>query len=599
MVLKIDGVVAVGVERHKLAGSVHEPGGGDGFLAHLVHSRQQVGQDGLAGRVRLDLIHTMPIRRFHQKNGVGDGLPSVRVLFADDKVGALLVLNGQRGGLAGEQLHVVLPQVDDVVGHRGGFFDRVHPRLQLGDVDLTLIVCDTVQVVAAVLNPGNPEMYAAQPGAVRAGLDNPQRGLGRVGEHEAGVLVRVHLNDANSIVRQIPLRGLQLPHLIGAGGQLAEVDLAIDVRGELLPVAAAHQLELKADIGKGLHGNTVHLHQMNPRLEAVEEHQGLDAVPRLNLNLLGRAVHHVGVIRGDLLGHIGAGEEIIYIDPAILIRGELVIQLRIPVDRKGYIGQGPVGGPVNLEDLQTGLLGVGDDKVVGYRVATTGVHVDGMGSGVQNVVPRTGHLHEGIRPLRKPGQRIAAIHPDRVDVLCILEHVKYGREAVSGIRVLLLDFNSCQRVIAEGDVDRPLTVVVDGLHLVTGEVPLRRVLLINAEAAAVQALHDSDPIPAGGDGVVVGLVDALNAVGGPSQRRIGLAVPLRDGNDTILTRRRIVRLIRVLGDVSTDDNSFLIVIEESLPSANTGGGIDRPLAVRINGDMGVNAAGRIIVHLPL
>ena len=265
MVLKIDGMVAVGVKGHKLAGGVHEPGGRDGLLAHLVHSGQEVGQGGPAVGVRLDLIYAVAVRRPNGENSVRDRFAGVGVLFVDNEVGPLLILNGDGAGLAGEQLNVVLLQVQDVVGNGGRFLDGVHAGFQLGDVDLAVLVGDTVKVMGAVLDAGDAEMNAAQPGAVRAGLDQPQGGFGGVGEHKIGVFIRVHLHHAHSVVHQVALRGLQLPDFIRAGGQLTEVNLAVDVGGELLPVAPAHQLELKADVGQGFHRHAVHFHQMDAR----------------------------------------------------------------------------------------------------------------------------------------------------------------------------------------------------------------------------------------------------------------------------------------------------------------------------------------------
>ena len=282
MVLKIDGVVAVGVEGHKLAGCVHEPGGRDRLLGDFVHSGEKVVQRGLALAVRLDLVHAVAVRRPDGKNGVRDGVAGVRVLFVDDQVGSALVLNGDGAGLAGEQLHMVFLEVKNVVGNRGRLLDGVHARFQVGDVDLAVLVGDAVKVVGAVLNPGDAEMDAAQPGAVRAGLDKPQGGLGRVGEHKIGVFVRVDLNDANSIVDQVAVRGLQLPHFVCAGGQLGQVDLAVDVGGGLLPVAAAHQLELKADVRQGFHGDAVHLNQVDARFQGIEK----DQLPRLRVACL-------------------------------------------------------------------------------------------------------------------------------------------------------------------------------------------------------------------------------------------------------------------------------------------------------------------------
>ena len=102
----------------------------------------------------------------------------VGVLFVDDQVGPALVLNGDGAGLAGEQLHMVFLEVKNVVGNRGRLLDGVHARFQIGDVDLAVVIGDAVQVVGPVLHLGDAEMHSAQPGAVRAGLDQAEGGVG-------------------------------------------------------------------------------------------------------------------------------------------------------------------------------------------------------------------------------------------------------------------------------------------------------------------------------------------------------------------------------------------------------------------------------------
>ena len=149
-----------------------------------------------------------------------------------------------------------------------------------GKTDVALVFEN--DAVGAILNAGDTEMDAAQPGAVRAGLNQPQGGFRRVREHKIGVLVRVHLHHPHGVVHQITLRRFQLPHLVCAGGQLGQVDFPVDVGGELLPVAPTHQLELKADVGQGFHGDAVHLNQVDARFQGIEK----DQLPRLRVACL-------------------------------------------------------------------------------------------------------------------------------------------------------------------------------------------------------------------------------------------------------------------------------------------------------------------------
>ena len=206
---------------------------------------------------------------------------------------------------------MVLPQIQNVIRHRGGLLHRVHTRLQIGDVDFTVVIGDAVEVVGSILNLGNPEMDTAQPGAVRAGLNQTEGGLGCVGKHEIRIFIGIDLHHTDGIINEVPIRRFQLPDLICAGGQLTEVNLAVDVGSELLPVAAAHQLELKSDIGQGLHGHAIHLHQVDARLQGIKKDQFTRLrVAGLQFDLLRRGSNHMGVICGDFFHKIGAGLQI-------------------------------------------------------------------------------------------------------------------------------------------------------------------------------------------------------------------------------------------------------------------------------------------------
>ena len=218
MVFKVDAVFPVGIQRHQLAGGVHEPGGGDGFFRDLVHTRQQVFQRSLAAGIGFDFVYAVAVRRFHQEHRIGDRVAGVGVLFIDNEVGPLLVLNGDGAGLAGKQLHMVLAHINNVVGHRGGLLHRVHTRFQIGDVDFAVGIGDAVKIVGAILNLGNPKMHTTQPGTVRAGLDEPEGGLGGVGKHKGRIFIGVDLYHTDGIVNEVPIRRFQLPDFVCAGG---------------------------------------------------------------------------------------------------------------------------------------------------------------------------------------------------------------------------------------------------------------------------------------------------------------------------------------------------------------------------------------------
>ena len=114
MVFKINGVVSIGIERRKLRGRIQQIGGRHGFLDNFVHTGEQVLQLRLALAVCLDLIDAVAVCGADFKHGVRNRLAGVGVVLVDGQVGAFLILNGQGAGSACEQLHVVLPQVEDV-----------------------------------------------------------------------------------------------------------------------------------------------------------------------------------------------------------------------------------------------------------------------------------------------------------------------------------------------------------------------------------------------------------------------------------------------------------------------------------------------------
>ena len=204
----------------------------------------------------------MPVCGADFKHSVRNRLAGVGIMLVDGQVGALLVFDGQGAGSACEQLHVILPQVEDMRGIRGGFPHGVHAGLQIGNQNFTLFIGGAVEIMRPVLDLGNTEMNIFQAAPVRAGLDDLQRGLDGIGEYELCVLVGVKLDDTLCLVDDIALTGFFRYH-ISAGGQLGEVNLAVPVGGKLLgAVITSHGLNFKNCIGDHLAGvGAVHLHQ--------------------------------------------------------------------------------------------------------------------------------------------------------------------------------------------------------------------------------------------------------------------------------------------------------------------------------------------------
>ena len=453
---------------------------------------------------------------------------------------------------------MIFSHINDVVCHGCGLLDGVHARFQIGNIDLSVIIGDAVKVVGAVLNAGDAEMNAAQPGAVRAGLDKPQRGLGGVGEHKVGVLVRVHLHHTDSIINQIAVRGLQLPDFIRAGGQLTEVNLAVHIGGELLPVAAAHQLELKADIGQGAHGHAVHLDKMDARFQGIEK----DQLPRLRVaglqfDLLGGAVHHMGVIRGNLFYKIGARFQVIEKNLAAGGGGVLPEQLAIVPDFKGHVRHGPVAGQVVLQDTQGGPRPVGDGQNgIVLNGGIIWVNMDAMRRLIQHIANGGGGLHHlDICLFLNAGNiRLARIiGRNRRKQFAVRVHIEGGvGQRYAGLLVHLNDGQANIPHVLPGDGHIPGAVPFHRFHAGGLHIALGRGLLRNAVRAVGQLVpfKGDGAVKAGGAGGHIGAIDLLKAEHSPLQAALVLRVNLLDGEAML----HIIRHRQILGAAGRQGN---------------------------------------------
>ena len=368
MVFKINGVVAVRVEGGKLRGRVQQIRGRHGFFADFVHTGQQVFQLCLALAVRLDLIDAMPVCGADFKHSVRNRLAGVGIMLVDGQVGALLVFDGQGAGSACEQLHVILPQVEDMRGIRSGFPHGVHAGLQISNQNFALFIGGAVEIMRSVLNFCDTEMNIFQAAPVRAGLDDLQRRLDGIGEYELCILVGVKLDDALSLVDDIALTGF-FRHHIRAGGQLAQVNLTIFVGGKFLgAVISGNRLDLKDGIGNNFGGvGGIHLDQPKSRLHIVEEQQFLDAVAGRQLHLLRRGVEGVAVAAGvHLHGTVCAGGYIGQENFAKLVRLKFAERNAVTENLEGDVGHGNHVLAVILDDPQTGQFLVHERKGRGF-----------------------------------------------------------------------------------------------------------------------------------------------------------------------------------------------------------------------------------------
>ena len=368
VVFKVDSVVAVRIEGGKLRGRVQQIRRRHGFFADFVHTGQQFFQLCLALAVCLDLIDAVTVCGADFKHSVCNRLAGVGVVLIHDEVGALLVFDGQGAGSACEQFHVILPQVENMRGIRGGFPHGVHAGFQIGNQNFALLVGCAVEIMRPVLNFCDTEMYIFQAAPVRAGLDDLQGGLDGIGEYELCVLVGIKLDDTLGLVDDIALTGFFRYH-ISAGGQLGEVDLAVPVGGEFLwAVVTSHGLNFKNCIGNDLAGvGAVHFDKPHTGLHIIEKQQLLDAVSGRQLHLLRRGVEDVAVAAGiHLHGAVGAGGSIGQEDFAKLVRAEFTERNTVSENFKGDIGHRRHVLAVILDDPQTGQFLVHERKGRGF-----------------------------------------------------------------------------------------------------------------------------------------------------------------------------------------------------------------------------------------
>ena len=136
-----------------------------------------------------------------------------------------------------------------------------------------------------------------------------------VGKNELGVLIGLQLNDALGLVDDVAITGLFSYH-IRPGREHGQVDFSVLVGPELLgAVGAFHGFDLKDRVGDHLGGVIrIHLHQPQTGLDIIEEHQFFDAVPGVQLHLLGGGVQDVALVpsvhlEGPVSARLHIGEQ--------------------------------------------------------------------------------------------------------------------------------------------------------------------------------------------------------------------------------------------------------------------------------------------------
>ena len=118
VVLKIDVAVPVWMERDQLAGRIQQVRLRHTFLRNFIDDRQQIFHRGRPIRACFDLGDRGAVGRLHDEHTVFHWASIVGVILVDGQGGAFVV--GQDNGAcpAGEQLHMMLGGVDEVIRHR-------------------------------------------------------------------------------------------------------------------------------------------------------------------------------------------------------------------------------------------------------------------------------------------------------------------------------------------------------------------------------------------------------------------------------------------------------------------------------------------------
>ena len=348
--------IPVGIEGHELAVCIQQIGFRHRLLNHFIGTRQQIFHLCAAICTGGHFPYPGAVHGPYLEHGARHHFPGIGIPFVDGQIGALVVLDGQSAGFAREQLHLVFFGIENVVGHSGSLFDGIDARLQIAHQDFTSIVCGSIQVVCPVLDLAEAKSNTAQRSAVSALLQQPQRGLNGVGEHEFAGLTRLQVDDLLGIVNHIAV-GLFLRHHISARLQLGQVDFAVFIGGEFFRAELSTiALDLKDHIGNDLAGiGRIDLHQVQSRFAVIEEYQLQDAAAFGQLDLLGHGVHHMLIVTLHFLYPVSARLQVSEKDFAQAVGLISADQLIVFINLKGDVRQGFMGLPVILNHTQTRL----------------------------------------------------------------------------------------------------------------------------------------------------------------------------------------------------------------------------------------------------
>ena len=187
MILELHLRLLVGEQCHVLRRGVQDVVLRDALLCDGVHAGQQVLDHNLAVCTSGFGGDRGTVCTAEREGHAGDRVAGILIPLADNQLGPFIVTQPDFGSFSGEQLHMMLKIVQDMIRQRSDLLHGVHAGFQIFHKDFAAVFCCAVQIAAAVSNSGNAEGNAIQRCSVRAGFDEPETGLLCVCEHKEAV----------------------------------------------------------------------------------------------------------------------------------------------------------------------------------------------------------------------------------------------------------------------------------------------------------------------------------------------------------------------------------------------------------------------------
>ena len=373
-----------------------------------------------------------------------------------------------------------------------------------------------------------------------------------ISKYKLRVLVGFQLNDALGVVDHIA-GAVQLCYHRRARRQLGQVDGPVLQRGHLHRAPApVYRLQLEPCVGDGLgEVGAVHLDEVDAGFYVVEEQQLLDAIPGVELHLLGGSIQNQPVITSIYLeGAIGAGLSVGNQNLTHCICLKIAQKFAVPIDCEGNLGQQNHIFPIIFDDAQAGQLLV-DDSGCGLLA---GHHSHGLdGVGLSDPALDTSHLFHLVTARFQMVKDHRTAHPrlagDYLSALDVLDLHRHPVEGVAGVGQLL----HSERAIRGVPKSQLYHLVIFHIGVLGGDVGEKMILgrdLLGHGVVALQGEWDGDrSVGAGGVGAQLPAHRVIDGEDCPLQGHLGTLLQLDD------PQRRFIRDFLLRGIVVIADGS--------------------------------------------